>query len=137
MIMTTKAKKYKSHKGFTLVEVLVASMLLTIAMVPILKGLTSAHILDVKIERRMRSLTLAEAKLEDIKARSIYNYSTDFNDASSSLEGLYLCKVTDTAVSADLREILLSVGYDDNSNGQLGGKEVQVTLKTLLANRWN
>ncbi len=110
---------------------------LTIAMVPILKGLTSAHILDVKIERRMRSLTLAEAKLEDIKARSIYNYSTDFNDASSSLEGLYLCKVTDTAVSADLREILLSVGYDDNSNGQLGGKEVQVTLKTLLANRWN
>jgi len=135
--MTAKAKKYKSHKGFTLVEVLVASMLLTIAMVPILKGLTSAHILDVKIERRMRSLTLAEAKLEDIKARSIYNYSTDFNDASSSLEGLYLCKVTDTAVSADLREILLSVGYDDNSNGQLGGKEVQVTLKTLLANRWN
>lgn len=135
--MTAKAKKYKSHKGFTLVEVLMASMLLTIAMVPILKGLTSAHILDVKIERRMRSLTLAEAKLEDIKARSIYNYSTDFNDASSSIEGLYLCKVTDTAVSADLREILLSVGYDDNSDGQLGGKEVQVTLKTLLTNRWN
>ena len=135
--MTAKAKKYKSHKGFTLIEVLMASMLLTIAMVPILKGLTSAHTMDVKIERRMRSLTLAEAKLEDIKARSIYNYSTDFNDSSSSLEGLYLCKVTDTAVSADLREILLSVGYDDNSDDQLGGKEVQVTLKTLLANRWN
>jgi len=135
--MTAKAKKSRVRKGFTLIEVLMASMLLTIAMVPILKGLTSAHILDVKIERRMRSLTLAEAKLEDIKARSIYNYSTDFNDASSSLEGLYLCKVTDTAVSADLREILLSVGYDDDSNGQLGGKEVQVTLKTLLANRWN
>ena len=135
--MTAKAKKSRVRKGFTLLEVLMASMLLTIAMVPILKGLTSAHTLDVKIERRMRSLTLAEAKLEDIKARSIYNYSTDFNDASSSLEGLYLCKVTDTAVSADLREILLSVGYDDDSNGQLGGKEVQVTLKTLLANRWN
>ena len=135
--MTAKAKKSRVRKGFTLIEVLMASMLLTIAMVPILKGLTSAHTLDVKIERRMRSLTLAEAKLEDIKARSIYNYSTDFNDASSSLEGLYLCKVTDTAVSADLREILLSVGYDDDSNGQLGGKEVQVTLKTLLANRWN
>jgi prepilin-type N-terminal cleavage/methylation domain-containing protein len=71
--MVVKAKKTRGRKGFTLIEVLMASMLLTIAMVPILKGLTSAHTLDVKIERRMRSLTLAEAKLEDIKARSIYN----------------------------------------------------------------
>ena len=59
--------------GFTLVEVLVASMLLTAAMVPMLKALTGAHTMDVKIERRMRSLTLADAKLEDIKGRSIYN----------------------------------------------------------------
>ena len=113
-----------------------ASLLLTIVMVPILKGLTSAHTIDVKVERRMRSLTLAEAKLEDIKARSIYNYSTDFNDASSSLEGAYLCKVVDSAVSSDLRKILLSVGYDENGNNLLDGAEVEVTLKTLLARRW-
>jgi prepilin-type N-terminal cleavage/methylation domain-containing protein len=62
LIMTAKTRKNRGHKGFTLVEVLMASMLLTAAMVPILKGLTSAHILDVKIERRMRSLTLAEAE---------------------------------------------------------------------------
>jgi len=122
--------------GFTLVEVLVASMLLTAAMVPILRALTGAHTMDVKIERRMRSLTLAEAKLEDIKGRSIYNYSTNFNDPSSYIEGLYLCKVVDTAVSGDLRTILLSVGYDENGNGQLETNEIQVTLKTLLAQRW-
>jgi len=123
-------------RGFTLVEVMMASMLLTIAMVPILKGLTSAHTLDVKIERRMRSLTLAEAKLEDIKGRSIYSYSTNFNDSSSSLEGLYLCKVTDTPVDANLRTILLSVGYDNDGDSVLDDSEIQVTLKTLLAKRW-
>ena len=122
--------------GFTLVEVLVASMLLTAAMVPILRALTGAHTMDVKIERRMRSLTLADAKLEDIKGRSIYNYSSDFNDSGSYVEGLYVWKVVDTAVSGDLRTILLSVGYDENGNGQLDSSEIQVTLKTLLAQRW-
>ena len=134
--MVAIVRKNRACKGFTLSEVLVASLLLTIVMVPILKGLTSAHTLDVKVERRMRSLTLAEAKLEDIKARSIYNYSIDFNDASSSLEGAYLCRVVDSAVSSDLRTILLSVGYDENGNNLLDGDEVEVTLKTLLARRW-
>jgi Tfp pilus assembly protein PilV len=131
--MTTGNRKYK---GLTLVEVLVASLLLTLVMAPILRALTIAHTEDIKIERRMRSLTLAEAKLEDIRARSIYNYSTNFNDSSSSIEGAYLCKVTDTPVNAKLRTILLSVGYDENGNSSLGADEVEVTLKTLLAKRW-
>ena len=111
-------------------------MLLVVVMVPILRALTGAHTLDIRIERRSRSLTLAETKLEDIKARSIYNYGTDFNDSSSSVEGAYFCKVTDTAVSSNLRTILLSVGYDQNGNSTLESNEVEVTLKTLLAKRW-
>ncbi|UCF43052.1 MAG: type II secretion system protein [Planctomycetota bacterium] len=134
--MVAKAVKSKAHKGFTLTEVLVAAMLLTLVMVPILKGLTSAHSLDIKIERRMRSLTLAEAKLEDIRGRSIYNYGLDFNDPSSSIDGAYLCRVVDTSAGVDLRSILVSVGYDENGNGALEGGEVEVTLKTLVAKRW-
>ncbi len=111
-------------------------MLLTLVMVPILKGLTSAHALDIKVERRMRSLTLAEAKLEDIRGRSIYNYSLDFNDPSSSVDGAYLCRLADTSAGVDLRSIVVSVGYDENSNGVLEGGEVEVTLKTLIARRW-
>jgi hypothetical protein len=45
--------------------------------------------------------------------------------------------VTDTAVDANLRTIVLSVGYDDNGDSVLDGGEILVTLKTLLANRWN
>lgn len=134
--MIVKALKSKARKGFTLTEVLVAAMLLTLVMVPILKGLTSAHALDIKIERRMRSLTLAEAKLEDIRGRSIYNYGLDFNDPSSSVDGAYLCRVVDVSGGVDLRSILVSVGYDENGNGTLEGGEVEVTLKTLIAKRW-
>jgi len=131
--MTTVKRKYKA---MTLIEVLVASLLLTLVMVPILRALTIAHTEDIKIERRMRSLTLAEARLEDIRARSIYSYSANFNDPSSSIEGAYLCKVTDTPLSAKLRTVLLSVGYDENGNSSLDAGEIEVTLKTLLAKRW-
>lgn len=128
-------KTTKNIKAFTLTEVIIASVLLVTAMVPILKALTGAHILDVKIEHRTASLTLAEAKLEDIRARSIYSWDTDFNDSSSSLEGSYLCTVAD-AVSSDLRKISVSVGYDQNNNSTLETDEVEVTLATLIARRW-
>ena len=122
-------------KAFTLSEVIIASVILIIAIVPILKALTSSHALDIKIEQRTRSLTLAEAKLEDITARSIYGWSTDFNASSVSLEGSYLCTVADGAAS-DLRKIMILVGYDQNGNRVLDSDEVEVTLKTLLARRW-
>lgn len=125
-----------SRSGFTLAEVVVASLLMVVAMVPILKALTGAHRIDVKIERRTRSLQLAQARLENIRAESIYSYETNFNDPSSSMDGSYLCKVRDRSVAADLRAISLSVGYDQNGNGILEVDEVEVDLNTLLARRW-
>ena len=125
-----------SNRGFTLSEVIIASLLLVVAMVPILQALAGAHRTDIAIERKTRSLQLAQAKVEDIRARSIYNYSTDFTDASSSVDGLYLCKVVDSAVTAELRAIDVSVGYDENGNDVLDSGEVHVTLNTLVAKRW-
>ncbi len=113
-----------------------ASALLIIAIVPILKALTSAHVVGTIIERKTRSLTLAQAKLDDIKARSIYNYALSFSETDSSLYGPYLCTVTDSGPGTDLRTVAVAVGYDlDGSNG-LDADETQVTLTTLIARRW-
>jgi Tfp pilus assembly protein PilV len=125
-----------TRAAFTLTEVVVASALLIIAVVPILKALTAAQVTTVVIERRTHSLMLAQAKLDDIRARSIYNYSTNFTENNTSLDGLYLCRVVDAAKGTDLREITVSVGYDLNKNGTLTPDEVEVTLATLLARRW-
>lgn len=122
--------------GFTLTEVVVASALLIVAMVPILKALTSAHVVGAIIEHKTRSLTLAQAKLDDIRARSIYNYSGTFEETSTSLDGLYLCTVTDSGSGTDLRTVSVSVGYDSNTNNILDSGETDVTLTTLLARRW-
>ena len=124
------------NAGFTLTEVVMASVLLLVAMVPILKGLTASHLGSVIIEHRTRSLAFAQTKLEEIKARSIYSYASSFTESGTSLEGDYLCNVSDRPVGSNLRSITVSVGYDDSGNGTLSGNEILVSLNTLLAKRW-
>jgi len=123
-------------RGFTLTEVVIASTLLIIAMVPILKALTTAFVTTSAIERKTHSLMLAQGKLDEIRARSIYHYSDSFTETNCSVDGSYLCNVDDSSVSADLREITISVGYDLNGDSGLASNEVEVTLATLVARRW-
>lgn len=135
-IANGKLQTANRRRGFTLTEVAVASALLIVAMVPILKGLTAAHLNTATIEHKSRSLILAQAKLDDIKACSIYHYSSSFVEDDNSLDGLYLCNVEDNA-DDPLRTITISVGYDANGDGALGSDEIEVTLSTQLARRWN
>ena len=125
-----------NRAAFTLTEVVVASALLIVAIVPILKGLTGVHLYSSIIERKTRSLALAQAKLDEIKARSVYNYALNFTETNESIDGSYLCTAKDGALNANLRTISVTVGYDLNGDNALGGSEVQVTLETLIARRW-
>lgn len=130
------SRRQMASSGFTLVEVVTASALLIIALVPILKALTSAQVTAAIVERRTRSLTLAQAKLDEIKARSIYDYASTFTEANTSLDGAYLCNVRDISIPPHLRRITVSVGYDLNGNNTLQPDEVEVRLATLVARRW-
>jgi type II secretory pathway pseudopilin PulG len=136
-IVNRKSKIKNRSAGFTLTEVIIASALLIIAIVPILKGLTSAHVTSTTIERKTRSLTLAQAKLDDIRARSVSDWGlpTSFREMNVSLDGSYLCTVLDTPSGPNLRTIAVSVGYDVNGNSLLMPDEVEVTLSTLVAKR--
>jgi len=131
-----KQIKRRANTGLTLTEVVIASALLIIAMVPILKGLTNAHLGTVILERKTRSLVLAQGRLDEIKARSIYHYSQSFAESNLSLDGLYLCNVADEAAGSNLRKIIVSVGYDYNSNSILDSDEIEVTQATYIAKRW-
>jgi prepilin-type N-terminal cleavage/methylation domain-containing protein len=134
--MRRELKITNRHKGLTLTEVIVASALLLIAMVPILKALTSAAVSEAIIEQKTRSLMFAQARLEDIKARSIYSYDSLFAESNTSVDGAYLCTVTDSGSASDIRQITVEVGYDLNNNGTLEAQEINVTLTTLMARRW-
>jgi hypothetical protein len=122
--------------GFTLTEVIAASALLVIAMVPILKGLTSAHLSTKIIERKTRSLALAQGKLDKTKACSVYYYTDTFTEDDLPLDGSYLCNVAYTSAGSNLKKIIVSVGYDLDDDDILSDDEILVTLGTLVAKRW-
>ena len=121
----------------TITEVVMASALLVIAIVPILKGLTSAHMGTMIIERKSRSLMLSQAKLDEIKARSVYHYSDSFVDDNIVLDGPYLGNVEDDSISSNLRKMTVSVGYDLDSDNTLDAEEIEVVLVTSIAKRWD
>jgi len=79
---------------------------------------------------------LAQARLDEIKARSVYHYGDTFTQANVSLDGPYLCNVNDSSISANLRKITVSVGYDHDGNNTLDPDEIEVTLATCVAKRW-
>ena len=131
-----KASGRRKSGGFTLTEVVIATSLLVIAIIPILKALTSAHVTSAIIERKTNSLTLAQAKLDEIKARSVFDYSSSFAETNSFIEGSYLCNVADSSVNANLRQITVSVGEDLDGDSTLDADEIEITLTTLVARRW-
>lgn len=125
----------RRRKGLSIMEVAVASALLIVAMIPILKNLTRAHQFSAEIERKTQGLVLAEGKLDEIKARSIYHYADNFTANDTALGGSYFCDVTDNA-DPTLRTISVSVGYDENGDGALSPGEVDVALTSYVAKRW-
>ena len=136
--MHRKLKNAKRFAGLSIIEVVMASTLLIIAMIPILKALTVVHSDGIRIEHKSRSLVLAQTKLDNIKARSIYDYTnggSSFAENNTSLDGSYLCNVADDS-GDPLKTITVSVGFDSDDNSALSSDEVDITLMTLLARRW-
>ncbi|MFA5292968.1 MAG: prepilin-type N-terminal cleavage/methylation domain-containing protein [Phycisphaerae bacterium] len=129
--------KRQSRKGLTLPEVIVASALLLIALVPILKALTQVNMNAVTIERKTQSLCLAKTKLNQIQAQSIYNFDSVISQSNEVLSGSYLCNTTSQAVpgNSNLKSITIAVGMDRNSSGTLNGTEIEITLQTQIARR--
>ena len=123
------------EKGVTLTEVVVGSALLVVAVVPLLKALTVAQGTSTVIERKTRCLILAQAKLDEIRAKSIHHYQSSFREASTALGDSYLCTVADDQDPA-LRLVTVSVGHDANADGRLTAAEVDVNLATYIARRW-
>ncbi|MCH7916382.1 MAG: hypothetical protein IIC50_00170 [Planctomycetes bacterium] len=120
--------------GVTLIEVVVASALLLTSLIPILKALTVGQVTARIVDQKTRSLTLAQAKLDEIKIKLIYSFSTSTSASNVVLDGSYLCNVTDDGDSA-LKTISVAVGFDRNGDSTLSASEVVITLTTLCAKR--
>lgn len=134
--MNGQRRPRRSHcAGVTLIEAVVASTLLLVSIIPMLKVLTAMHGMDRAIDRKSWSLLLAQQELERLRARSLYHYDDSFACVSRSVGDGFLCTVTDNE-HPSLRTVTVAVGFDRNGDGSLSPGEVEVSLATALARRW-
>ncbi|MCF7974379.1 MAG: hypothetical protein K9N55_11230 [Phycisphaerae bacterium] len=126
--------KTRRQAGITIVEVVVASSLLLVAIVPILRAMTSAQVTGRAVERKTRSLALAQGKLSEIQACTVYDFNSSRDESGLSLATDYLCNVSDDE-DPSLKTLSVSVGFDRDGDNNLTSDEVLVTLTTLVAKR--
>lgn len=113
----------KSEKAFTLIEILVAFVILTVVAVPLTRVFYQGNYLAAAARDKTTALYLAQEKMEEIIARgSGENTSvTAFSGKYSS----YSYKV-ETSMKEDMQLVTVTVSYSKS------GHEEEVTLSTLL-----
>ncbi len=75
----TRRNHLQSNKGFTLVEVLVAIVILGIIIVPLLNAFVMSANTNAKARQLLRSTTIAQNVIEELKAYSIDESASQFN----------------------------------------------------------
>ena len=125
----------RKAKGFTFVEVLASVLLITGAVVPLITFSADSLSTSIEIERKVKSMLLAEGEMEKIKNILRKSFDTNFTAWSGDLGNNYRAVRTSSDVSSTLKVIGVSVGYDANKNSSLDSNEIMVTLTTQYAER--
>lgn len=118
--------------GMTFTEVLVSTLILSLAMVPVLQAMSRVHWFSSRMEKTCRSLILAQNQMEELRTYAVSDYSSSWSVSSRPLGGGYLA-----SIEADsdplLRTVSVFTGYDKNQNNVLDSAEILVVLRTRIA----
>ena len=118
--------------GLTLMEVLVASALLGIALVPAFDMVTRGMVLARDVEVRSRAVFLAEREMETALAAAGQNFSASLTKQSQDLGDGYRATVTEST-SGLMKTVTVQAGFDADRNGTLSSGEVLATFATVVA----
>ena len=145
----------KAAPGFTLVELMVATLILVAVLVGLLASYVACLDLTDLAKNTSTAINIAQSKIEDIKNDTYVQIKADYNNVPFNVTGLTgkgVSYVDDT--NPDLLEVTVTVcwrqkngriiGEDTNLNGQLDAGEDKdsdgqidsiVTLVTMIAKR--
>jgi Tfp pilus assembly protein PilV len=123
----------KRRCGFTLVEVISATLILSGTILGFLRIMADNLRITRETERRMTAIVLAEGDMERIKGALHSDFDTNISAWSNDLESGYLASRSVTSQGTYLKEIAIEVGYDTNGNSSLDSDEVLIELNTQYA----
>lgn len=128
----------RKRKGFTLLELLLASVILAVALSVLLLEFLGCAVLSEAARNLTRAITHAQYVMEDIKNTTFINIKSkidngdwDWDSTDISNEGLTPLRneIIDTNVSGtDLLDVTVNVSWQNK-----GGRAQSTFLETLIA----
>ncbi len=125
-------KTRRRYWGMTFTEVLIATLILSLAMVPILQAMSRVHLFSSRMEKTCRSVILAGNQMEELRARAASDFVSSWSVSDQVLAEGYLGRI-EADTDPLLRTVSVFVGYDENRNGSLESSEILATLRTKIA----
>jgi prepilin-type N-terminal cleavage/methylation domain-containing protein len=132
----------KNEKGFTLIELMLATVILVISIIPITMILPRMLTENRIVERENRAVFLGQKIMEETKTKALTYFNWDgYNKtaiAFSSPYNIFKYSVTYASVAGmdnNIRKITVTVWYDEIDNGAVDTGEEWIQLKTLITNR--
>ena len=130
----------KNRKGFTLIEIMIALVILVISIIPATMMLPRILRDNTSIALANRAVFLGQMKMEEVKTKALTFYiksSPGYNESATAFASPYnMFKFTVSDVyDNDIRTLIVTVWYDKIINNARDGSEEWVQYKTKIANR--
>jgi len=111
-----------SSRGFTLIEVVIAMLLLGIIGVAVLGALSYASTILITADRRATAESLAKSQMESVKSQNYtsapYGGTANYTKITGIPDGYTICSFNRTGppVNCDLNDCVIGIPWDSGNN---------------------
>jgi prepilin-type N-terminal cleavage/methylation domain-containing protein len=126
MNRNTNKSRLSRPRGFTLMEILAALVLIGVVLPAVMKGISMAGILASESGRKYEALNLAESKLMEVLLNGDWASGSDTGDFEPDYEGYNWTMETSDWTQADLKQVEVVVFWQER------GREREIRLTTLV-----
>jgi len=125
------------NKGFTLFEILLSAVIISVAIVPIMQMMPQALSTGAMIERLTKCAFFAEKKMEETKNFAINDFDTDYSVTAAALpspDENFKYTITDDA-DTEIKTLAVLIWFDEDSDNILDDGENNIRLDTKVVKR--
>lgn len=129
--------RFRQNKGFTLYEILLSSVILGVAIVPIMQVMPQALSTGAMVERLTKATFLAEKKMEETKNLAIYDFEVDYSVVVAPFAAPdedFKYTIIDDA-NAEIKTLAVIAWYDADADDTLDDGENNVRFDTKVVER--
>lgn len=135
--LTTGKLYVTRERGFTILEVLIAIIILSVTLIPLIGLLPQVLVISSEVDRQTKVSFLARQKVEEVKTKTICNFTYDYSEPTTPFpdpDSTFKYTVT-VGTGSDIKDINVSVWYDRNGNDAIDDGEENIELNAKVARR--